>query len=85
MITHWFVPSLVFFSLVSSVGPVEGASAEESRCRQWALEDGVPGKQVLDYVKKCAAELAKSTARESEAASNSQPAKIPSPIGIGQD
>jgi hypothetical protein len=33
-------------------------AGEEAKCRQWALEDGVPAAQMADYVRECVADQA---------------------------
>jgi len=31
-------------------------AGDEAKCRQWALEDGVPGAQIANYVRECSAD-----------------------------
>ncbi|CAK0749665.1 hypothetical protein CCP3SC1AL1_160030 [Gammaproteobacteria bacterium] len=56
----WSVVGLTFYLFTARHVMAVG---EEAKCRQWALEDGVPAQKVAAYVRACAAEIS-STASE---------------------
>jgi|GEM_PF-6476473 len=59
----WNVIALVF-CLFTAMDVM--AAGEEAKCRQWALEDGVPSAKLAAYVRECAVEISSASSEASQ-------------------
>ncbi|CAK0766999.1 hypothetical protein CCP3SC5AM1_40010 [Gammaproteobacteria bacterium] len=58
-INRHYTSVIVLLAVVVGLnGSVVFAAGNESKCRQWALEDGVPAVQIASYIQECIADQA---------------------------